>query len=345
MRYRKLGRTGVDVSVICLGTMTWGEQNSEAEAFEQMDYALDKGVNFFDAAELYPIPPKRSTAGRTETIIGNWFAARKNRDKVILATKVCGRTDMDWFREGKPACLERDQIFYAVEGSLKRLQTDYIDLYQLHWPDRPLELFKGLEYKHMPSDSVPIGETLAALGELVEQGKIRHVGLSNETAWGTMNFLQEAEANGLPRVASIQNAYSLVNRSFEVDLSEIAHREDVGLLAYSPLGQGYLSGKYEGGVVPKGSRKEMFGRMGRYETGNGSKAITAYCELAKKHGFDPAQVALQFVTSRPFVTSTIIGATKMEQLRTDIGSLDVDLTRELILDIEDIHQTYTNPCP
>lgn len=346
METRELGRTGLQVSVICLGTMTWGEQNSESEGHAQMDLACDRGVNFFDSAELYPIPPKRNSAGRTEEIIGSWFAERKSREKIILATKVVGRTQLDWFRMGdRTAELSREQIFEAVEGSLRRLRTDYIDLYQVHWPDRPLRLFEGLEYEHLEGASVPIEETLGALGELVDQGKVRNIGISNETAWGSMTYLQASEGQGLPRVASIQNAYNLVNRAFEVDLSEVAHRENLGLLAYSPLGQGYLTGKYENGAVPEGSRKALFGRMQRYESEQGRKAVTAYVELAWSRGLDPAQMALQFVTTRPFVTSTIIGATTMEQLETNLDSVNVTLTDTLLRDIETVHATYSNPCP
>lgn len=346
METRALGRSGLQVSVICLGTMTWGEQNTEQEGHVQMDVAVDRGVNFFDTAELYAIPPRRETFGRTEEIIGTWFADRKNRDKVILASKVIGRSQNDWYRaSGQPARLSREQIFEAVEGSLRRLQTDYIDLYQLHWPDRPLQLFQGHEYVHMDGSSVPIEETLAALGELVRQGKVRHIGVSNETAWGTMRFLQASEAEGLPRIVSIQNAYNLVNRVFEVDLSEIAHREHVGLLAYSPLGQGYLTGKYEDGAEPEGARRTLFGRMGRYESPQGLAAISAYVQLARRHGLDPAQMALQFVTTRPFVTSNIIGATTLEQLETNLDSVNITLSDDVLEEIEEIQRSYTNPCP
>jgi len=346
METRELGRTGLQVSVICLGTMTWGEQNSEGEGHAQMDMALEHGVNFFDTAEIYAIPTRRETAGRTEEIIGAWFEQRKSRDQVILATKVAGRSSMDWLRaDGSRAVLSRKQIFEAVEGSLKRLRTDYIDLYQVHWPDRPLQLFGGLEYKHMDGDAIPIEETLEALGELVTQGKVRHIGVSNETAWGAMKYLQLSEANGLPRIVSIQNAYNLVNRAFEVEQSETAHREQVGLLAYSPLGQGYLTGKYEDGAEPPGARRTLFGHMGRYESKTGLAAISAYVQLAQTHGLDPAQMALQFVNTRPFVTSNIIGATTLEQLETNLDSVNVGLSGELLEKIETIHRTYTNPSP
>ncbi len=346
MEYRELGRTSVKVSAICLGTMTWGEQNSETEGHEQMDYALDQGINFFDTAELYPIPPKAETQGRTENIIGSWFQQRRNRDKVILATKVVGRTQMTHYRKNKsPARLNRSQIMEAVEGSLQRLNTDYIDLYQVHWPDRPIPLFGGLEYQHRDFDAIPIEETLEALGELVQSGKVRHIGISNETPWGTMRYLAAAEHKALPRIASIQNAYNLLNRSYEIGLSEIAHRETVGLLAYSPLAQGYLSGKYEDGVLPEKSRKALFGRMVRYETPNASSAIKQYLLIAAKYDLDPSQMALQFVTKRPFVTSNIIGATTMEQLKIDIDSIHVDLSDDVLKEIEAVQLAYSNPCP
>jgi aryl-alcohol dehydrogenase-like predicted oxidoreductase len=347
MEYRPLGRTGMRVSAICLGTMNMGEQNTEAEGHEQLDYALDQGVNFIDTAELYAIPPRRETAGRSEEIVGTWLAARGNRDKVVLATKVAGRsTRLNWLREGgRLPELSREQIFEAVEGSLRRLRTDYIDLYQVHWPDRPLELFSGLDYKHEEADSIPIEETLAALGELVDSGKVRAVGVSNETPWGTMRYLMASESEGLPRIASIQNAYNLLNRTFEIGLSEIAYREDVGLLAYSPLAQGYLTGKYEDGALPPGSRKALWNRLGRYETPNAPAAITAYLNLARAHGLDPAQMALQFVTTRPFVTSNIIGATTMEQLSTNLASTELRWTDELERAIGDIHLQNANPCP
>jgi aryl-alcohol dehydrogenase-like predicted oxidoreductase len=270
MRYRQLGRTGLKVSELCLGTMTFGEQNSEAEGHAQMDCAVDCGINMFDAAEIYPVPPKRETQGRTESIIGNWLARQKKRDKVLVATKIAGRGTADWLRKDRSSSRQSPaQIREAVEASLKRLRTDYIDLYQLHWPDRPMRVFQGLEYVHLDGDAHPIPEILGALAELVREGKLRFIGLC------------------LPRIVSIQNAYNLVNRTFEIGLSEVAQRENVSLLGYSPLGQGYLTGKYEGGALPPGSRKTLFNRLGRYEKGNGPKAISAYVALARKHGLDP----------------------------------------------------------
>jgi aryl-alcohol dehydrogenase-like predicted oxidoreductase len=345
MEYRTLGGSGVKVSAICIGTMTWGEQNSEADAHRQMDYAVEQGVNFFDSAELYPIPPKEETQGRTEAIIGSWFATRRNRDQIVLATKVVGRTKATYFRGGSIARLHREHIYTAVEASLKRLRTDYIDLYQVHWPDRPIRLFGGLNYRHVDDPGIPIEETLTALADLVRQGKVRQIGISNETAWGAMKYLSAAESLGLPRIVSIQNAYSLLNRSFEHGLSEICHREGIGLLAYSPLAQGYLTGKYAAGALPIGSRKKLFNRMQRYETANAAPAIAAYLNIARKHRLDPAQMALQFVTTRPFATATIIGATTMEQLQTDISSIHIKLREEVIEKIDGINRIYTYPCP
>ena len=346
METRKLGRTDLDVSVICLGTMTWGEQNTEAQGHEQMDYAVDRGVTFFDAAEMYPVPPRADTYGRTEEIIGAWFAARGSRDKVVLASKVAGRSAFSWLREGGGETrLTREQIHAAADASLKRLRTDYIDLYQLHWPDRPMRLFEGLDYEHQTGDQIAFEETLGALDELVMQGKVRHVGLSNESPWGTMNYLERSERLDLPRVQSIQNCYNLLNRTYETGLSEIAYREGVGLLAYSPLGQGCLSGKYLDGARPEGSRRQLFDRMQRYETPAAEIAIGEYVELAREHGLDPTQMALQFVTSRPFVTSNIIGATTMAQLETNIASAGATLSDEVLKGIEQIHLMHSNPCP
>jgi aryl-alcohol dehydrogenase-like predicted oxidoreductase len=326
--------------------MTFGEQNSEAEGHAQLDYAAEQGINFLDASEVYPIPPKPETQGRTEAIIGTWLASRKNRDKMIVATKVAGRGKMSRLRKDNlPTRQSASQIAEAVHASLARLKTDYIDLYQLHWPDRPMRIFVGLDYLHLKGDSHPIHEILAVLGKLVDAGKVRFVGLSNETPWGVMTFLKASEQLGLPRIASIQNAYNLVNRSYEMGLSEITYREQVSLLSYSPLGQGYLSGKYEGGALPPNSRKTLFDRLGRYEKANGPKAISTYVALARRHGLDPAQMAIAFAVSRPFVTSTIIGATTLDQLETDIAALDLTLGDHVLADIEQIHLDYPNPCP
>lgn len=350
MDYRRLGRTDLKVSSQCLGTMTWGEQNTEAEGHAQMDFALDKGINFFDTAELYPIPPKRETQGRTERVIGSWFKERGNRDKVVLATKVVGRTDMDWFREdGSKARLDAKNIEEAVNKSLKNLQTDYIDLYQIHWPDREVSGFGSnpTQWVDVPpaADEVPIAETLEVMDKLVKAGKVRHIGLSNESAWGTMSYVKEAEARGLPRVASIQNAYSLVNRTFDVNLAEVALRENVGLLAYSSLAQGYLTGKYRNGALPAGARKTLFDRLQRYEKPGADEAFEAYFKLAEEAGLDPSQMALAFVESRSFTTSVIIGATKMDQLETDIAASELKLSDDVLAKIDEIHHLTGNPCP
>ena len=345
MEKRKLGKTDIEVSKICLGTMTWGEQNTEKEGHHQMDYALDMGINFFDTAEMYAVPPKKETQGSTERIIGSWFKQRKSRDKVILATKVSGRSPLNWLRdEDKPTEQSREQIFEAVDKSLSRLGIDYIDLYQLHWPDRPMNLFGGgsINYEHIDKPSNDISIILESLNELVKMGKIRHVGLSNETPWGTMKFLHHSDTSSSPRIQSIQNAYNLLNRTFEVGGSEIAHREDVGLLAYSPIAQGYLSGKYQNGALPKGSRKELFDRLQRYEGPYAGDAIQAYLDIAVKYDIDPTQLANQFVTSRRFVTSNIIGATNMEQLKLAVTSIDIDLTEEIEKDIERAFQKHGN---
>ena len=347
MEYRELGRTGIKVSSICLGTMTWGQQNTEAEGHEQMDYALDQGINFFDTAEMYSVPPKAETQGSTEKIVGSWFKARGKRDKVILATKIAGRSPMNWLRDDKSGTEQsRKQIFEAVDKSLKRLQTDYIDLYQLHWPDRPISLFGsgGLTYKHT-DEIIQIDEILDALNDVVKAGKVRHIGLSNETPWGTMKFLHHADTKSLPRVQSIQNAYNLINRVFELGGAEIAHREGVGLLAYSPLAQGYLTGKYQNGALPVGSRKQLFNRLQRYESPQTARAVDAYLAIAEKHGLDASQLANQFVTTRPFVTSNIIGATTMEQLKLAVTSREIPWTDELEADVNAAHANQPNPAP
>ena len=346
MEYRKLGNTDIDVSVICLGTMTWGQQNTMEEGHEQMDYALDQGVNFFDAAELYPIPPKAETQGKTEECIGSWFKKTGNREKVILATKVAGRSPMSWFR-GEGTKLDRENIEAAVEASLERLQTDYIDLYQLHWPDRPMSMFGsgGIGYKHIDSESIPINETLQVLSDLVTSGKIRYVGLSNETSWGLSEFLKYSEMNDLPRVVSVQNAYNFLNRTYEQGMSEYFHRSQVGLLAYSPLAQGYLTGKYIDGARPEGSRTALFERGDRYEVPGANETIKSYVAYAESIGMDPSVMANAFVNSRDFVTSNIIGATTMEQLKLAVGSSEVKLDEENLQAIEEIHRNNPNLCP
>jgi aryl-alcohol dehydrogenase-like predicted oxidoreductase len=347
MEYRRLGRTDLNVSLICLGTMTWGQQNTEADGHAQMDYALDQGINFFDTAELYSIPPRPETQGSTERIIGSWFKARGSRDKVVLATKVIGRSDNTWFRDdGSKGELSRAQIEEAVNKSLKRLQTDYIDLYQIHWPDRPMPWGSNPTiFRHQEGPSHPIAETVEIMTDLVKAGKIRHFGLSNESAWGTMTFLKHADAKGQARVQSVQNAYNLLNRTYEVALAEVTMHENVSLLAYSPLAQGYLTGKYLDGARPAGARTTLFSRGQRYENPTAEAAIRKYIALAKEFGLDSAQMALAFVSSRPFLTSNIIGATSMEQLKTDIASIDVTITPELEERINAIHVEHCNPCP
>jgi len=346
MEYRPLGRTGLNVSALCLGTMTFGEQNSEAEAHAQLDRALAAGINFIDTAEMYPVPPRAETQGRTEAYIGSWLKQRGGRDNLILASKVAGPADwLNYLRNGHNR-LDRQNILAAVEESLRRLQTDVIDLYQVHWPDRETNFFGKLGYHHPAEDiGIPIEETLRALEELVTAGKVRHIGVSNETPWGLMQYLKLEEQAGLPRIASIQNPYNLLNRSFEVGLAEMAHRENVGLLAYSPLGFGVLSGKYLGGAWPEGCRLTLHERFSRYSNPEGISATEAYVKLAREHGLDPAQMALAFVTSRPFVTSNIIGATSLQQLESNLGSSALQLPEEALEAIEAIHQKQPNPCP
>jgi aryl-alcohol dehydrogenase-like predicted oxidoreductase len=347
MQYRKLGNTSIDVSVICLGTMTWGEQNSHEQAFEQLDYALSRGVNFFDTAELYAIPPRAQTYGRTEQIIGEWLQTRGTRDQVILASKIAGPGE-DWIpyiRQGKTRFNRRD-ISAAVDASLTRLQTDYVDLYQLHWPERNTNCFGQLGFEPKADDDfTPLLETLEALAEQVRAGKIRHVGLSNETPWGVMQFLHHAEQAGLPRVVSVQNPYNLLNRSYEVGLAEISWREQAGLLAYSPLGFGVLSGKYLHDAKPEGARLTLFPDYTRYSNNAALKATDKYVSLAREQGLDPAQMALAYVNSRPFLTSTIIGATQMDQLQRNIDSIDVTLSADVLTAIEAIHNEHPNPSP
>jgi aryl-alcohol dehydrogenase-like predicted oxidoreductase len=346
MEYRRLGHTDLQVSAICLGTMTWGGQNSEAEAHEQLDAALDRGVNLIDTAEMYPFPVGAETQGRTESYIGSWLGARGTRDKVVIATKVTGRSAMRHFGRGDETRLDRKQIHAALDGSLARLGTDYVDLYQLHWPDRRTNFFGQLGYDdYEEDDSVPLEESLGALADLVKVGKVRHIGVSNETPWGLMRFIQLAETHGLPRVASIQNPYSLLNRVFDIALAEVAWRESCGLLAYSPLGFGVLTGKYLDGAKPKGARLTLFDSYTRYVSPKGRAATAAYVALAREHGLDPAQMAIAFVTSRPFVTSAIIGATSRAQLETDIDSVGLVLADDLLAEIDAVHAGNPFPCP
>lgn len=345
MQYNKLGKSDLNVSRICLGTMTWGQQNSEVQAHEQMDFAVQAGVNFFDTAEMYPVPPMAETQGRTEQYIGSWFAARKNRDKIILATKAAGPGDWLKYLRGGPR-LDRSHLREAVEQSLRRLQTDYIDLYQIHWPERVTNFFGQLGYVHKPEkDGVPVQETLAALAELIAEKKIRYIGVSNETPWGLLEYLRQAEREGLPRIHSIQNPYNLLNRSFEVGLAEIALREDVPLLAYSPMAFGFLSGKYLNGARPADGRLTLFKRFQRYTGAESERACERYVAIAREAGLDPAQMALAYVNSRPFVGANIIGATTMEQLRANLASEALTLQDDILKAIEQVHREIPNPAP
>ena len=349
MKYRKLGTTELDISVICLGTMTFGEQNTQQEAFDQMDYALERGVNFFDTAELYAVMPRKETYGKTEVIVGNWFQEKKNRDKIILASKIASKSDgLEWIRGGSETLgFDKKNINTAIDASLKRLKTDYIDLYQLHWPERKVPKFGQLDYKYDPSDNkwTAIEEVLYNLDQLVKSGKIRYAGLSNETPWGVMKFLQVAKEKNLPRVMSIQNVYSLVNRVFDIANSEVSISENCGLLAYSPLAGGRLSGKYIGNLHPKNARYTLWPqRFSRHHTERGEIAIDKYVQLSKKYGIAPSTFANAFVNDRPFVTSNIIGATTMDQLKENIDSVDVEINAEMHKEIENIHLTYPNPC-
>lgn len=345
MRYRQLGDSQLEVSEICLGTMTFGQQNSEVEGHAQIDMALDYGVNFIDTAEMYSIPPRSETYGATERIIGNWVAKSGKRDRIILASKVVGQADwLPHVRNGQ-ACLNRVNIEQAINDSLRRLQTDYLDLYQVHWPDRQTNFFGKLGYLY-PVESPPtsLQETLTALSDLVKAGKVRYIGVSNETPWGVMEYLRLSEKLGLPRIVSIQNPYNLLNRSYEIGLAEISHQEQVPLLAYSPLGFGVLSGKYLG-HKPEKARLSLFDSYKRYSTENGVAATREYVELARKYDLSPAQMALAFVNGRPFTGANIIGATNLEQLRENLESVELILPEQLLGEIEDIQQRYPNPCP
>lgn len=347
MQYRPLGNTTLNVSLIGLGTMTWGEQNTLEDACAQMDYAVDQGINFFDVAEMYPVAPKPETQGLSEDYVGQWLAKSGKRDQIVLATKVTGRGDANpgtAHIRGGPR-LSREHIHQAIDDSLRRLQTDYVDLYQVHWPERATNFFGELGYKHGEDDGISIEETLSALGELVNQGKVRHIGISNETPWGVMEYLRLAQAQNLPRIASIQNPYNFLNRAFDVGLAEISIREKVSMLAYSPMAFGVLSGKYLGGQTPEGSRLALFERFIRYGNPYAEAATEAYVDLAKRYDMAADQMALAFVNSREFMTSNIIGATTMEQLQRNIASVDLSLNDEVLLEIEEIHHRYRIPSP
>jgi aryl-alcohol dehydrogenase-like predicted oxidoreductase len=345
MNFKKLGNTDLKVSTICLGTMTWGEQNSQKEAFEQMNYALNCGVNFFDVAEIYPSPCKKETYGETERIIGNWFNQKKNRDKVILTSKIAG-PGLPWIRNGEQNFSEQ-KITNALEDSLQRLQTDYIDLYQLHWPERKTNFFGRLNYKHKEEDSWNgFEKILIALEKLIKQGKIRYIGLSNETAWGLSKFLETSKIKKLPRMMSVQNPYSLLCRTYEIGLSEISIREKSGLLAYSPLAGGFLTGKYRNNNFPENSRQKLFADYyTRYSKPNASPIIEKYYNIAKKFDLNFAQMSIKFCEIQKFLTSVIIGATTMEQLKINIESVSVNLKDDILKEINDVQIKYPNPCP
>lgn len=349
MQYRPLGNTDLQVSLLTLGTMTYGEQNTQAEAFEQLDYAVAQGINTIDVAEMYPVPPRSSTYGESEAIVGRWLADRGVRDRIVLATKVTGNgvlnPGFEYIRGGpRPSAV---QIRQAIDDSLRRLQTDYVDLYQIHWPDRQTNFFGRLGCSAIDESeqTIPLEETVTALGELLAAGKIRHYGLSNETPWGVMEVCRVADQLGLPRPVSIQNPYNLLNRTYEVGLAEMSLRERMGLLAYSPLAFGMLSGKYYGGALPAGSRLALYDRFTRYTNPYAKAAADAYVDLAHAHQVDSSELALAFVNQQAFVTSNIIGATTMAQLKTNVCSVQLSLSDELLSGIAEIHQQYSNPAP
>ena len=345
MKYTTLPNTDIEVSKICLGTMTWGNQNTLQEGFAQMDLALHKGVNFFDCAELYPVPATAERYADTEKIIGNWFSKTGNRDKVVLATKIAGPGD--YTAHIRTTGFSKNALNEAVNNSLKRLQTDYIDLYQLHWPERQTNTFGIRDYKHNPNDPWEdnFNEILHNLDEIMKSGKVRHVGISNEKAWGTMRYLEASKHNDLPRMITIQNAYSLLCRTFEGDLAEIALRENIGLLAYSPMAFGVLSGKYIKGTAADNARLKLFPRFARYSGDNATEATKRYLKIAEDHSMTLAQMALAFVNQRPFLTSNIIGATSLEQLEENIDSIHISLSKEVISAINAVHADIPNPAP
>ncbi len=345
MRYTTLPKTDIKVSKICLGTMTWGNQNTQDEGFAQMDMALDKGVNFFDVAELYPVPATADTYAETERIIGNWFEKTGNRDKVVLATKIAGPGD--YTAHIRTTGFSKSALNEAVDASLKRLKTDYIDLYQLHWPERQTNTFGVRDYNHNPNDpwTDNFNEILHNLDEIIKSGKIRQVGISNEKAWGTMRYLEESKTNNLPRMITIQNAYSLLNRVFEGDMAEISLREDIGLLAYSPMAFGVLSGKYIKGTAADNARLKLFPRFARYSGDKATEATKRYMQIAEDHNMTLAQMSLAFVTDRPFMTSNIIGATSLAQLEENIDSINFILSDEILKAIDAVHAEIPNPAP
>ena len=346
MKYRQLGRTDIQVSIICLGSMNWGVQNTESEGHAQLDLAVDAGINFIDTAEMYPIPPGPETYGRTEEIIGTWLKKRPDRDKLIIATKIAppGK-NRSWIR-GQSNKLDFNNIQRAVDDSLMRLQTDYIDLYQVHWPERFTNYFGQLNYTHNPDrDGTPIEESLEALDKVVRSGKIRNVGVSNETPWGLHEYLRVAGLKSLARIVTVQNPYNLLNRTFEIGMSEIAIREKVGLLAYSPLGFGVLTGKYLARQKPENARLTVNSSYKRYQNDNGIKMTESYVNLAKEHNISPAQMALAFILTREFLTSVIISASTLEQLKTNIDCINIELPESILKKIDSLHFQQPNPCP
>jgi len=345
MKFRKLGTTNIDVSLICLGTMTWGTQNTEKDAFEQMDYAVSQGINFFDTAEIYSVPPTSDSYGKTEVMIGNWFKKRKNRDKIILASKVAG-PGCDWIRGGGNNFDEK-KIGEAIDGSLKRLKTDYIDLYQLHWPERSTNFFGRRDYlfNNKEGNWNSFESILEALEKYIKSGKIRHIGMSNETPYGLSRYLEISKNKGAPRMMSVQNPYNLVNRTYEIGMSEISIREKCGLLVYYPLAAGGLSGKYRNGKMPKNSRMALFKGWERHLNPLAMKAYDKYFKLAKDFNLTMVQLAQAFVNSRPFVTSNIIGATTMDQLKENVESIDIEFTDEMMDKVNEIHNNNPNPSP
>ena len=345
MKYKKLGTTDLDVSLICLGTMTWGTQNSEKDAFEQMDYSVSEGINFFDTAEIYSVPPTAESYGKTETMIGNWFEKRKNREKIILASKIAGPR-CDWIRSGKNSYNEKN-LGEAIDGSLKRLKTDYIDLYQLHWPERSTNCFGVREFNINEEEKEwhSFESILQALEKYIKIGKIRYIGISNETPYGLSKYLELSKSKNLPRIMSIQNPYSLVNRTFEIGMSEISIRDKCGLLVYYPLAAGALSGKYRDGQMPKNSRMALFKGWERMINPLAMKAYDEYYKLANDNNMTMVQLAQSFVNSRPFVTSNIIGATNMKQLKENIDAIDIELSDEIMNKINLIHNNNPNPSP
>ncbi|MEM0704175.1 NADP(H)-dependent aldo-keto reductase [Enterobacter quasihormaechei] len=346
MHYHRIPHSALEISQLGLGTMTFGEQNSEADAHAQLDYAVSQGINLIDVAEMYPVPPRPETQGLTETYVGNWLAKRGNREKLVLASKVSGPSRNNDAGIRPNQILDRKNIRAALDASLKRLQTDYLDLYQVHWPQRPTNCFGKLGYTWNESaPAVTLLETLEALTECQRAGKIRYIGVSNETAFGVMRYLHLADKHDLPRIVTIQNPYSLLNRSYEVGLAEVTQYEEVELLAYSCLGFGTLTGKYLNGAKPAGARNTLFSRFTRYSGEQTQKAIAAYVDIAKRHGLDPAQMALAFVRRQPFVASTLLGATTMAQLKINIESFHLTLSEEVLAEIEAVHQVYTYPAP